>query len=160
MLKLAVLSFAILASPGSWAQLQVVSVNNPVLDRLVKREQLIEFERLLGANRWVANRFCRFLKVERRHLDRKFLHGSYQDEAVFIEFETDHMGPRTASAVITPNLPWGSRQLVDPEFGPVEEVRVNLEDKYATWIQFRHTGTHLVQFEIGNMLGLTLCLAR
>lgn len=136
----------------------VLSSPNPQVSRQLNAATLIDLERRLGPNRWVENRSCR-LKVEKRLLERKFLSGSYHGDALFLDFETDHLGPRSQQATITSDSTWGSRLITDAEFGPVEDVRIELNDLDGTWIQFRHTGTHLVQFEIGNIRGITLCLA-
>lgn len=144
---------------GPYVEAFEVVASSPRATRAMSPAVLIEMERRLGPDRWVENRDCR-LRAVRRSVERKFLRGGYHADIVEIDFETAHLGPRSASAVITMDSKWGSKTATDPKFGPVEDVRVEIGDRDSTWIEFRHTGTHLVQFEIGNIRGITLCLVR
>lgn len=143
----------------SMAQAFEVVAASPKANRVMTASTLIELERKLGPNRWVENRDCRLI-ANKRGVSRQFLRGSYNADIIEIEFETAHLGPRRAYATITKDSKWGAKTATDPQFGPVEDVRIELGDRDATWIEFRHTGTHLVQFEIGNIRGLTLCMVR
>lgn len=136
-----------------------VVASSPKAVRAMTPAVLIELERRLGPDRWVAGRDCR-LRATKRTVSRQFLRGSYNADILELDFETAHLGPRRAHAVVTKDSKWGSRPATDPQFGPVEDVRIELGDRDSTWIEFRHTGTHLVQFEIGNIRGLTLCLVK
>lgn len=138
---------------------EVLTSPNPLARKPVTSAVLIDLERRLGPNRWLPGRYCR-LEAQKRFVDRKFLSGSYRGDAIFINFETDHLGPRSQQATITERSTWGARLTTDPQAGPVEDIRVELNDLDGTWVQFRHTGTHLVTFEIGNTRGVTLCLVR
>lgn len=150
----------ILSTLFSWSAFGFeVLVDSPRANRKMTSGTLIELERKLGPNRWVQNRDCS-LSANKRTVERKFLKGSYNADVIFLDFETAHLGPRKAQAVITMDSKWGTKLATDPEFGPIEIVKIELNDKNSTWLEFRHTGTHLVQFEIGNILGLTLCLVR
>lgn len=148
-------SFLFLSS----AQAFEVVASSPKATRAVTPAVMIDLERKLGPDRWVENRDCR-LKAVKRTVSRQFLRGSYNADLIELDFETAHLGPRRAFAVITKDSKWGAKSATDPQFGPVEDVRIELGDRDSTWIEFRHTGTHLVQFEIGNIRGLTLCLVR
>lgn len=137
---------------------EVISAS-PKATRAVTPAVMIDLERKLGPDRWVQDRDCR-LKAVKRTVSRQFLRGGYNADIIELDFETAHLGPRKAYAVITKASKWGAKPATDPQFGPVEDVRIELGDTDSTWVEFRHTGTHLVQFEIGNIRGLTLCLVR
>jgi len=130
-----------------------------------KRLGLTEFDsitKLLHAGKLSPHMKCD-LKVRTYKEERRFSNGKKLLELLEIDyyprgfFWEKHFKILIPAEVAT----YGTKQVSNQWSGVGEDIKIEAHDRYDHWIRFMHDGKgHLVQFELGNVMGNFPCLVK
>jgi hypothetical protein len=89
--------------------------------------------------------------------ERNFSDGAKLVEYIKVDFKTAQLGPRSTTITIPMFANLDKKIVTHYEWGPVEEIKTQLDDAYNSTVIFQHTGNRIVYFEITNTLSIYLC---